>query len=227
LKKVAAEELGVSNPESLAIGDEAISLDRGTLTDLTWERLVGFAFSRRVNLSAQAHYATPGIHFDRQREKGRPFAYHVFGSAVCEATLDCLRGIARVERVSVVHDLGRSIEPLVDRGQMEGGIVQGIGWLTTEELLYSPAGLLTSDSLSTYKVPDLRSVPDEIDLHFLEDAYNPEAVMGSKAVGEPPFMYGIGAYFAIREAMRAFRPDKPLALTTPLTSEKILLFLHG
>ena len=227
LLRVAAEELGLSPTENLAIVDEAVSHDRGGKSDLSWERLIRAAFSRRVNLSAQAHYATPGIHFDRQREKGRPFAYHVFGTAVCEANLDCLRGIARVERVSVVHDLGRSIDPLVDRGQMEGGIVQGIGWLTMEELLYSPEGLLISDSFGTYKVPDLRSVPDEIDLHFLEDADNPEAVMGSKAVGEPPFMYGIGAYFAIREAMRAFRPDKPLAITTPLTSEKILLFLHG
>jgi xanthine dehydrogenase large subunit len=104
--------------------------------------------------------------------------------------------------------------------------VQGIGWMTLEELLYSDQGRLLTDTLSTYKVPDIRSAPEEIDVRFLEDAPNPAAVLNSKAVGEPPFMYGIGAYFALLAAMRAFAGEKPLPFAAPLTHEKVLEWLE-
>ena len=99
--------------------------------ELSWKQLVAAAYARRVNLSAQAHYATPRIHYDKGTEQGEPFAYHVFGSAVVEVTVDCLRGTYKIDRVRVVHDGGRSLDPLVDLGQLEGGLVQGIGWVTT------------------------------------------------------------------------------------------------
>lgn len=223
LLQVAAARLGAPAGE-LEIRSDAV-LRAGQKTGLGWEELVQAAYLARVSLSAQAHYATPGIHFDRASEKGEPFAYHVFGTALVEATIDGLRGVADVDSVRAVHDAGASLSPLVDRGQAEGGIVQGIGWVTLEELIYSGQGRLLTDTLSTYKVPDIRTAPAAIEVRFLKDAPNPAALLGSKAVGEPPFMYGIGAYFALLAALRAFRPEKPLPFSAPLTNEKILAWL--
>jgi xanthine dehydrogenase large subunit len=224
LLRVAAEKLSLTDASGLEIRADAV-FSSGEKTALTWEKLVQAAYVARVNLSAQAHYAPPGIHFDRTREKGEPFAYHVFGTALVEATVDGLRGTGAIDSVRAVHDAGTSLDPLVDRGQAEGGIVQGIGWMTLEELVYSDQGRLLTDTLSTYKVPDIRTAPAEIDVRFLKDAPNAAAVLNSKAVGEPPFMYGIGAYFALLAALRAFRPEKPLPFSAPLTNEKILGWL--
>jgi xanthine dehydrogenase large subunit len=224
LLKVAAAALSVDGVAALEIRQETV-FNQGQKTELSWERLVQAAYMARVDLSAHAHYATPGIHFDRGSEKGEPFAYHVFGTALVEATIDLLRGTAAVDAVRVVHDGGKSINPLVDRGQAEGAIVQGIGWMTLEDLVYSDKGLLLSDTLSTYKVPDIRTAPAEIDVRFLADTPNPAAVLNSKAIGEPPFMYGIGAYFALLAALRAARPGRPLPYSAPLTNERILDWL--
>jgi xanthine dehydrogenase large subunit len=223
LRPIAAELLEVDT-KRVGISAGIVTVD-GKATQLNWERLVTDAYFKRVSLSAQAHYATPRIHFDRETEKGQPFAYHVYGSAVIEATVDCLRGTYTIDRVGIVHDGGRSLNPLVDLGQMEGGLVQGIGWMTMEELLFADGRNLT-DTLSTYKVPDILSTP-KIEGHFLEDADNPHAVMHSKAIGEPPLMYGIGAYFALLDAMRAFRPDRESFFQAPMTPERVLMFLHG
>jgi xanthine dehydrogenase large subunit len=197
----------------------------GVASGLTWEKLVWETYVRRVSLSAQAHYATPMIHFDRETESGEPFAYHVYGSAVVEVTVDGLRGTYTIDRVRAVHDAGRSLNPIVDMGQLEGGLVQGIGWMTMEELLFRDGRNLT-DTLSTYKIPDILSTP-RIEGHFLEDAENPNAILQSKAIGEPPLMYGIGAYFALLDAMRAFRPDRAPIFHAPMTPERVLMFLHG
>jgi len=223
LREVAAELLHKRTDRITVEGDRV--LVKGKPSELTWGRLVSEAYFRRVNLSAQAHYATPRIHFDRETEKGEPFAYHVYGSAVVQATVDCLRGTYTIDRVGVVHDAGRSLNPLVDRGQLEGGLVQGIGWMTMEELLFADGRNLTA-TLSTYKIPDILAAP-EIESHFLENADNPNAVMRSKAIGEPPLMYGIGAYFALLDAVRAFCPDREASFHAPMTPERVLMFLHG
>jgi xanthine dehydrogenase large subunit len=144
---------------------------------------------------------------------------------VVEVTVDCLRGTYTVDRVRAVHDAGRSLNPLIDRGQLEGGLVQGLGWMTCEELLFE-GGRLLSGNLTTYKIPDLMATP-EIDSVFLEDADNPHAVLASKAIGEPPLMYGIGAYFALLAAMRAFRPGLPAFFHAPMTPERVLMALWG
>jgi xanthine dehydrogenase large subunit len=223
LLRVAAElletEVGrISVAEgNVLVGDVA--------SGLTWEKLVWTAYTRRISLSAHVHYATPHIHYDRTREKGQPFAYHVFGAAAIEVTIDCLRGIYTVDRVWAVHDAGRSLNPLVDRGQLEGGLVQGLGWMTCEELLFD-GGRLLSGNLTNYKIPDLMATP-EIDANFLDDADNPHAVLSSKAIGEPPLMYGIGAYFALLDAMKAFRPGLPAFFTAPMTPERVLMALYG
>jgi xanthine dehydrogenase large subunit len=220
---VAAERLDTT-PDQLDLHDGVVAVD-GEATDLEWNELVWTAYTKRVNLSAHAHYATPGIWYDKETEQGEPFAYHVFGTAILEVTVDCLRGIYTVDRVRMVHDGGRSLSMRADRGQLEGGLVQGLGWMTVEELVFSD-GRNLSDTLSTYKIPDLLSTP-VLEGHFLSDADNPKAVMHSKAIGEPPFMYGIGVYFALLDALRAFRPDREGVYDAPLTPEKALMFLHG
>lgn len=225
LKEVAVQELGEEDPAKVEILDEQV-LYNGEKTKLMWEHLIPRVYSRRVNLSAQAHYATPGIHFDKAKEKGEPFSYHAYGTAVCEATVDCLRGTYQIDAVRAVHDLGPSLVPDVDLGQAEGGIVQGIGWLTLEEVLYSDRGKLLTGTLSTYKVPDIYHVPRELDVHFLEHGENPLGVFNSKAIGEPPFMYGIGVFFALLGAIKAFRSGVDFPITAPLTPERVLMTLY-
>jgi xanthine dehydrogenase large subunit len=225
LKKNAADLLKHPHIDDIEIKDEIFYL-KGEKTRLTWEEVVKDAYWKRINLSAHGFYATPGIYFDRTKEKGKPFAYHVFGTSIFEVTLDCLRGTYEIDAVNLVHDGGKSLNFLVDRGQAEGGVIQGIGWVTMEELLHEKNGRLLTDNTSTYKIPDIKSTPGIVNVHFLEDADNPKAVMSSKAIGEPPFMYGIGAYFAILDAMKAFRPDKEVFFNSPLTPEKVFCFLY-
>src|SRR5438045_7076720 len=161
-------------------------------------------YNKRISLSEHAHYTPPEIYFDYTIEKGHPFAYHTYGTAIITATIDCLRGRYEIDSVKAMHDFGSSMNRIVDLGQCEGGIVQGIGWMTMEELLYNQEGKLMTNALSTYKVPDIYSVPKEIAIHFLRTDKDNLAVFRSKAVGEPPLMYGIGAYFALRNAVKAF-----------------------
>ncbi len=222
---LAAKELGVKDGENIAIAKEKI-VYAGKETDLTWEHLAKAANLARINLSAHAFYATPGLGFDRDREKGHPFAYHVCGTAIVEITLDCLRGTYEIDAVKIVHDLGRSVNELVDRGQVEGGLAQGLGWMTIEDLQFNEKGELKSNNLANYKIPDIYFMPDIIDIKFLENDGNSPAPYGSKAVGEPPFMYGIGVFFAIRQAMKAFKPEMEFAFTSPLTPERVLCELY-
>ena len=150
LKKTAAEELKVKE-EQVEIKDEWVYVN-GERSRLFWEELTMAAFTNRVSLSEHAHYAPPGIHFDAKTEKGHPFTYHVYGTSIITVTIDCLRGTYEFDSVKVVHDFGKSMNYWVDMGQCEGGIVQGIGWMTMEELIYDKEGKLRSNALSTYKV---------------------------------------------------------------------------
>jgi xanthine dehydrogenase large subunit len=198
----------------------------GKQSELTWHKLVMDCYLNRVSLSESAHYSTPEIHFDAKKEKGHPFAYHVYGTSLFTVRVDCLRGTYEIDSVKIVHDYGKSMNPSIDRGQIEGGLVQGIGWMTMEELIYNKDGKLMSNALSTYKVPDIYSVPKEITIVPLDTPGSEHAVFNSKAVGEPPLMYGIGAYFAIRNAIRAFNPKAKISFNAPFTPEKVLLALH-
>lgn len=225
MKKVAAEELGTKNSE-ISIQNGIVYRDNEP-TAIDWKKLVMLTYMKRVSLSEHGHYTPAAIHFDAAREKGHPFAYHVYGTAIITTTIDCLRGTYVVDSVKVVHDFGKSMNPLIDLGQMEGGIVQGIGWMTMEELLYDSEGKLKSNALSTYKVPDIYSAPNEITVNPLETGRHNEAVFRSKAVGEPPLMYGIGAYFALRNAIKAFNPAADPAFDAPMTPEKLLLNLYS
>lgn len=224
LLEVAATEL---NTESslISIDNERVLLD-GEPTMLDWKSLVLKAFFSRVNLSEHGHYATPDIHFDAKREKGEPFAYHTCGTAIVIATVDCVRGIYTIDRVLAVHDFGDCMNQPIDMGQIEGGIVQGLGWMTMEDLLYDKNGRLMSNALSTYKVPDIYSVPKEIRVIALETESTPHAIYKSKAVGEPPLMYGLGGYFAIRNAIRAFNGSADFPFDAPITPERTLMALY-
>ena len=195
-------------------------------SDMNWTDLIMLAFTKRIALSENAHYVTPTIHYDKTKEKGHPFAYHVYGTSIHEVTVDCLKGTYEFDSINIVHDFGKSMNPTIDNGQIEGGLVQGIGWMTLEEIVYNDQGRLLSNALSTYKVPDIYSVPKQINIKHLETDGHELAIKKSKAVGEPPLMYGIGAYFAIRNAVKAFNPTADLAVNAPYTPEKVLMDLY-
>lgn len=224
LLEVALPLVEAASVEDITIQDGVVHRS-GEKTSLSWETLVMEAHLQRVNLSEHSHYATPGIDFDWSTAKGHPFAYHVYGTAIVGVTVDCLRGRYEVDYVKCCHDFGSSMNEAVDLGQIEGGIVQGLGWVTMEEVVYDNDGKLRSNALSTYKVPDIYSVPKDIDVTPLRTDKQNLAIFNSKAVGEPPLMYGIGAYFAIRNAIKAFRDCKP-DFDCPYTPEKVLMDLY-
>ncbi len=198
---------------------------RGERTELGWNRLVAAAQWARIDLSSHAFYATPDLHYDVPTERGRPFAYYAYGTSLTEVRLDCVRGTYVVASVDIVHDVGRSQSETIDRGQIEGALIQGIGWATIEQLRYGRDGRVLSLT-NAYKLPDIKFGPAHLDIALLENSANPYAVGNAKAVGEPPFIHGLGAYFALVQALRAVRRDRPLP-ALPLTPEKVFLYLHG
>ncbi|HEX8249512.1 MAG TPA: molybdopterin cofactor-binding domain-containing protein [Pyrinomonadaceae bacterium] len=225
LKDVAKDLVEAQSADDISI-ENGFVFRKGESTNLDWLVLVNEAHLQRVNLSEHAHYATAGINFDWSIAKGHPFAYHVYGTAIVGVRVDCRRGIYEVDFVKACHDFGSSMNTSVDYGQIEGGIVQGVGWMTMEEIFYDREGKLRSNALSTYKIPDVYSAPKRIDILPLETSRENPAIFNSKAVGEPPLMYGIGAYFAIRNAVKAFNPENSPAFDAPFTAEKVLLNLY-
>ena len=223
LKTVAALELEV-NKELITIKDEWVFVNHKK-SSLSWKKLISTAMLRRIALSENAHYATPLIHYDKTIEKGHPFAYHTYGTAIITATIDCLRGIYTFDAIKIIHDYGVSMNEGVDLGQVEGALAQGIGWMTMEELSYDLKGNLMSNALSTYKVPDIFSIAEDIEVIPLETKGNDMAILKSKAVGEPPLMYGIGAYFALQNAIIAYNPNYKPKFHAPMTPEKVLMGL--
>ncbi|MFT7442255.1 MAG: xanthine dehydrogenase large subunit, partial [Maribacter sp.] len=224
LTTVAAKML-LSSEEKIHFKKDFIFVD-GKKSILSWNALIAQAMLERVSLSENAHYATPIINFDKTKEKGHPFAYHVYGTAITTVTLDCIRGIYEIENVKIVHDFGKSMNIGIDIGQVEGALMQGIGWMTMEEISYNKEGKLLSNSLSTYKIPDIFSSPKTIETIPLETDGNKMAIRKSKAVGEPPLMYGIGVYFAIQQAVKEFNPKYKLKFHVPFTPEKVLMGLY-
>ena len=225
LTTCAAEHLGVSSND-ITLKDGMV-YKNGSKTDLIWEQLVMMAFLKRICLTENGHYATPTINFDMNKEKGHPFAYHVYGLALTQVTLDCIRGTYEFDAVKIVHDFGKTMNPDVDFGQVEGGLIQGMGWMTMEEIHYNDEGQLMSNSLSTYKIPDIYSIPKVVTIEKLETDGNDMAILKSKAVGEPPLMYGIGAYFAIDNAIKSFNPNFNSTFDAPFTNEKVLMSLYA
>ena len=196
-------------------------------TELSFEELVQLAWLDRVKLFASGFYKTPKIHYDRATFSGRPFFYYAYGAAVSEVVVDTLTGEYRVTRVDILHDCGESLNPAMDIGQVEGGFIQGVGWLTSEELCWNEAGELTTHAPSTYKIPTCSDLPVDFRVQLLQNAANREAtIYRSKAVGEPPLMLGLAVFFAIRDAIAT--DEQPLPdLQAPATPEAVLRAIDG
>ncbi len=224
LKTVASDALKCKESE-ITFQQECIYL-AGQKTELTWETLISKAMLKRVALTENGHYATPVIHFDKTKERGHPFAYHVYGTAIITTTVDCMRGTYVFDAVKIIHDYGKSMSEGIDLGQVEGALVQGIGWMTMEEIDYDANGRLRSNALSTYKIPDIFSIPTVMEILPVVTEGNDMAILKSKAVGEPPLMYGIGAYFALQNAIMAFNPKYTMKFHAPMTPEKVLMSLY-
>ena len=190
----------------------------------SFESVVKMAYANRIQLWSDGFYRTPKIHYDKETLTGRPFYYFSYGAACTEVAIDTLTGESRVLAIDILHDVGRSINPAIDQGQIEGGFVQGMGWLTTEQLVWNPQGALTTHAPSTYKIPSAGDVPAHFKLSFWNQPNREDNVFGSKAVGEPPFMLAISVFEALREAVAAATPQGrgPVALCAPASAENLL-----
>ena len=217
LAPVAAELLGC-RPEDVRFAD---GLAFTTGAQLPFAQIVEAAYRRRIALFAQGYYRTPGIHYDPKTGHGKPFHYFAYGAAVTEVELDGFTGACRVVRADILEDAGESISPVIDRGQVEGGFVQGLGWLTLEELVWDDRGRLATDGASTYKLPSWPEMPEIFKVSFLSRAAEPGVIFGSKAVGEPPLMLAISAREAIRDAIAAFGTGGIVTLDSPATPERV------
>ena len=188
-----------------------------------FERLAALAFTERVSLSSTGYYATPKISWDRDTASGRPFLYFACGAACSEVTVDTATGEMRVDRVDVLHDAGRSLNPAIDMGQIEGAFVQGMGWLTTEELVFGGDGRLLTHAPSTYKIPTCSDVPADFRVALFEPGRNREpTIHRSKAVGEPPLMLALSVFSAVTHALASLAPGRVPPLDAPATPEAIL-----
>ena len=168
-------------------------------------------------------FRSPKIHWDRQKVAGRPFYYFAYGAACSEVTVDSMTGEMKVDRVDILHDVGKSLNPAIDIGQIEGGFVQGMGWLTTEQLVWDSAGRLQTHAPSTYKIPTSSDVPRDFRVTLYESGGNREdAIYRSKAVGEPPLMLAISVFSAITDAIASLKPAVMPRLDAPATPEAIM-----
>jgi xanthine dehydrogenase large subunit len=177
----------------------------------------------RIHLSAAGYYRTPKVDWDRNEKKGRPFFYFAYGAACSEVVIDTLTGEMSLERVDILHDVGRSLNPAIDIGQIEGGFVQGLGWLTTEELVFDQRGRLRTHAPSTYKIPVASDVPADFRVDLFDGRNQEATVYRSKAVGEPPLMLAISVYAAILDALHSLSPGSQVPLDAPATPEAILM----
>ena len=217
LTKFASENWNV--PEDLiTYRDDQVFLGNESIT---FGELTKKAYQARVSMSASGYYKTPKLHWDRDKGKGRPFFYFAYGAACSEVAIDILSGEMKVRRVDILHDVGRSINPAIDIGQIEGAFVQGMGWLTTEELVYDDKGRLLTHAPSTYKIPVASDVPEDFRVALFAGSNREDTIYHSKAVGEPPLMLAISVFAAIADAIHSINPGKPVALDAPATPEAI------
>jgi xanthine dehydrogenase large subunit len=219
LAPLAAEYFGVAATD-VRFADNLVRCGK---RELPLAELTVLAHRKRVSLSATGFYATPKIHYDRKTFTGRPFFYFAYGAAVSEVVIDTLTGENRVLAVDVLHDVGSSLNPALDRGQLEGGFLQGVGWLTMEELWWNERGELGTHSPSTYKIPACRDWPERFDFEWFGEPNREDTIHRSKAIGEPPLMLALSVFHALREAVASVA-DYRLSpkLDAPCTNEAIL-----
>jgi xanthine dehydrogenase large subunit len=225
LLQVAASQLGANASDVRIV--EGVARALGSEKELAWDELVRTAYFQRVQLSAAGFYRTEGLHWDARTFRGSPFKYFAHGAAATEVEVDGFTGAYRIRRVDIVHDVGDSLSPLIDIGQVEGGFVQGAGWLTLEDLRWDTGdgpgrGRLQTQAASTYKLPSFSEMPEEFNVTLLENATEEGAVYGSKAVGEPPLMLAFSVREALRQAAAAFGPGGVgVELASPATPEAV------
>ncbi len=221
MTEVAAEHFGAPTGEIVFASNRIYAGNRS----LSFPELAALSWDKRVSLSAAGFYRTPKIHWDFATNSGRPFYYFVYGAAAAEVAIDTLTGESRVLRAEILQDCGRSLNPAIDLGQIEGAFVQGMGWLTTEELWWDAEGRLRTHGPSTYKIPGSRDVPPIFNARMLSDAPNREAtIYRSKAIGEPPLMLAIAVWLAIRDAIASLDDHRRAPhLDAPATPERVLL----
>jgi xanthine dehydrogenase large subunit len=225
LARCAAAALG-GRPQQAVFAGNRVRVGK---REIEFADLARLAHRERMPLSATGFYRTPKIHYDVKRQRGRPFFYFAYGAAVAEVEIDTLTGEHKLRRADILHDCGTSLNPAIDLGQVEGGFVQGMGWLTSEELHWDEAGRLTTHAPSTYKIPTLGDVPVDFRVELLRDGRNREpAIYRSKAVGEPPLMLAISVFHALKDAIAAVG-DHQLSphLDAPATPERVLLAIEA
>ena len=189
----------------------------------SFAEFVNLAYVNRVSLSTTGFYKTPEIHYDPKAERGKPFLYYAFGATCAEVEIDTLTGEYKILRADILHDVGNSLNPAIDIGQVEGAFVQGTGWLTSEELLWDNQGRLSSASAATYKIPTSVDIPEVFNVELFDRPAAADTIYHSKAVGEPPLMHGIAVFCALRDAVASVSDYKVSPqLDTPATPERIL-----
>jgi xanthine dehydrogenase large subunit len=211
--------------ESVRFEDGLIWDERAPHSRMTFAQAVCRAYLDRVNLGERGFYATPGVDFNRETGKGHPFLYFTNGAACSEVLIDRFTGEMKVTRVDLLMDVGVSINPGIDRGQVIGGFIQGMGWCTNEELRYSSGGDLLTHSPTTYKIPNIGDVPEVFNVTFLDNPDNAISLRRSKAVGEPPLLLGISVWAAAKNALSYLSGDESPRLTLPATGEKLLALM--
>lgn len=220
LSQVAAQHLGCSAGEVTFAQDHAWF----GRSSMPWKDLIIQAWLARVGLSVTGFYKTPEIAYDFNTLWGRAFYYFCYGAAVSEVEIDTQTGEWWLKAVDILHDVGQSINPAIDRGQIEGGYVQGMGWLTMEECIWSAKGQLLTHGPSTYKIPVAGDIPEHFNIEFFDGSNVKPTPFYSKAVGEPPLMLALSTYFALREAVSASANHRvPLNMDAPATPERILM----
>lgn len=233
LRPVAARLLGLADDdpllESIVFEDGLVHVPGRSDLATTFERVATRAWADQVSLSATGYYRTPDIGYDHATGRGKPFHYFAYGGCVTEVEVNGLTGEHRIVRADILHDVGDSLVPSIDRGQVEGAYIQGVGWLTCEELVFDARGYLRTHSPDTYKIPAVGQAPLDFRVALLERAAQPDVIHGSKAVGEPPFMLAISVVTALRHAIRAFAsaPDREVELGIPCTAESVLRAIEG
>jgi len=190
---------------------------------ISFNEIINISYIKQVSLSSTGFYKTPGIYFDREKGQGNPFYYFAYGMSVSEVEIDILTGQHKLLRTDIIHDVGDSINEGIDKGQVEGGFIQGMGWVTTEELKWDKNGNLLTHSPDTYKIPTVNDIPVDFRVELLKNVPNEGTIRRSKAVGEPPFMLAFSVWLAIKDAISAVKDHKEEPeFSLPATAEQIL-----
>jgi xanthine dehydrogenase large subunit len=221
------ERMTVVAADAWGVAFETVTFGAGRVASgnfaMTFGELALLSRRQRVQLSATGFYRTPELDWDREARTGRPFYYFAYGAACSEVEIDTLTGETRVRRVDLMQDVGRSLNPAIDLGQVEGAFVQGMGWLTTEELVWGGEGRLATHAPSTYKIPVASDVPADFRVHLRAGANHKPTIYRSKGIGEPPLMLAISVYSAILDALSSLAPGQQVPLDAPATPERVLM----